>query len=113
MKSQGSSSGADIKELLESSPYRVVRSLGRGSMGEVWQVVHQSMGREFALKVLHRRHLDNPQFVERLRLEARAMAALEHPNVVEVTDFWIAGDGRPCLVMELLSGQRLDRELLK
>ena len=113
MKSHGPPSGEDIEVLLHNTPYRPVRSLGRGNMGEVWMVEHELIGKGFALKVLHRRHMYDPQFAERLRLEARAMAALEHPNIVEVTDFWIASDGRPCLVMELLSGQRLDREILQ
>jgi eukaryotic-like serine/threonine-protein kinase len=103
----------DIEALLSSTPYRPLKALGRGSMGEVWAIRHEYIGREFALKVLHRRHLKNGQLVERLRLEARAMAALEHPHIVEVADFWISPDGRPCLVMELLCGQRLDRELLQ
>lgn len=113
MQSERSTPGdAEIHRLLAETPYRALSLLGRGAMGEVWLVEHEWMGREFALKVLHRRHLSNPGYAERLRLEARAMAALEHPNIAEVTDFWVAADGRPCLVMERLCGQRLDRELL-
>lgn len=103
----------DLGRLLGGTPYQPLRSLGRGGMGEVWLVRHERLERDFALKVLHRRHLANPELRERLALEARAMAAIEHPNIVEVTDFFIAPDGRPCLVMELLQGQRLDRELLQ
>lgn len=113
MTSERPSSRADIESLLDGTAYSPISLLGRGGMGEVWAVRHDFLGREFALKVLHRRHLNNSQLIERLRLEAKAMAALEHPNIVEVTDFWIAGDGRPCLVMELLRGQRLDRVLLQ
>lgn len=99
--------------LLRGTAYRCIAPIGRGGMGEVWSIRHEFIGKDFALKVLHRRHLNNSQLVERLKLEARAIAALEHPNVVEVTDFWLASDGSPCLVMELLSGQRLDRALLQ
>lgn len=113
MQTERPSCDPGISRLLADTPYRPLQLLGRGNMGEVWQVEHESIGREFALKVLHRRHVADPGHGARLRLEARAMAALEHPNIVEVTDFWLAPDNRPCLVMELLCGQRLDRELLK
>jgi eukaryotic-like serine/threonine-protein kinase len=113
MTSERPISSEAIEALLAGTPYRPLALLGRGSMGEVWAVRHATILREFALKVLHRRHLNNSQLIERLRLEARAMAALEHPNIVEVTDFWLSADGRPCLVMELLCGERLDRELLQ
>ncbi|HMA95000.1 MAG TPA: serine/threonine-protein kinase [Polyangiaceae bacterium] len=99
--------------LLAGTPYRPQRLLGRGRMGEVWLVRHTLIERDFALKVLHRRHSANPEQRERLWQEARAMAALEHPNIVEITDLFIAPDGCPCLVMELLHGHRLDRELLR
>jgi eukaryotic-like serine/threonine-protein kinase len=113
MVSERPSVRSDIEALLGSTQYRPLALLGRGSMGEVWAVRHDFIGRDFALKVLHRHHLDNHQLIERLRFEAKAIAALEHPNIVEVTDFWCAGDGRPCLVMELLAGRRLDRVLLQ
>lgn len=113
MQTERPSRDPGIQPLLAETPYRPVRLLGRGNMGEVWLVEHESIGREFALKVLHHRHIADAGYVERLRLEARAMAALEHPNIVEVTDFWVAPDNRPCLVMERLCGERLDRVLLR
>ncbi|HEY5958432.1 MAG TPA: serine/threonine-protein kinase [Polyangiaceae bacterium] len=113
MRSDPPLSAGTIESLLEGTAYRPSALLGRGSMGEVWSVRHELIDREFALKVLHHRHLGNHQLIERIRLEARAMAALDHPNVVEVVDFWVSPDGRPCLIMEMLTGQRLDREILR
>lgn len=98
----------DVAAVLEGTPYRAVRFLGRGRMGEVWAIRHAFLGRHFALKVLHR-HL--AAAADRMRVEAQTMARLNHPNVVEVVDYWVSMDGRPCLVMELLSGRTLWDEL--
>jgi serine/threonine-protein kinase len=69
------------------------------------------MGKQFALKVLHR-HLVNDRFyLERFELEAKATASIEHPNVVTVSDYWVAEDGRHCLLMQLLNGVTLAQEL--
>jgi len=81
-------------------------------MGAVFEVEHRFLGRRFVVKVLHARLADQPQFVDRMRVEAQAMAQLRHPNVVEVVDFWTADDGRPCVVMELLRGRTLAQALL-
>jgi eukaryotic-like serine/threonine-protein kinase len=112
-KSERSPSSEGIETLLVNTPYRPLWPLGRGSMGEVWAIRHEFIERDFALKVLHQRHIENSQLVERLKQEARAMSALEHPNIVDVVDFWVSSDGRPCLVMELLCGMSLNRLLVQ
>jgi serine/threonine-protein kinase len=71
------------------------------------------MGRQFALKVMHQRHIKNRFVVERFELEARATASLNHPNVVSISDYWIADDGRHCLLMQLLKGRTLAEEIMK
>lgn len=98
-----------VSALLARTPYRAKRLLGRGGMGEVWMVEHEFLGRPFALKLLHR-HLGH--FADRMRLEAQTMGRVNHPHVVDVVDFWIADDARPCVVMELLDGRTLWDELL-
>jgi serine/threonine-protein kinase len=82
-------------------------------MGAVYEIEHRFLGRRFVLKVLHPRFAGEPQFVDRMRVEAQSMASLHHPNVVDVADFWIATDGRPCIVMELLQGRTLAAELVR
>jgi serine/threonine-protein kinase len=77
-------------------------------MGEVWVIEHQTVRRRFALKILHSRF---KRFADRMRVEAETMGRLSHPNVVEVIDFWVASDGRGCVVMELLQGRTLWDEL--
>lgn len=96
--------------MLEPTPYRALRVLGRGKYGTVYAVEHEFLGKVFALKVLHAR-LASKQMLDRVRLEAQAMARLRHPNVVQVVDFWTAPNGLPCVVMELLKGQTLAHEL--
>jgi serine/threonine protein kinase len=86
----------------------VLRSeLGRGGMGSVWEAEDPVLGRTVAIKVL-----DLPDeaggFAERLRLEARILARLEHPGIVPVHDVGSLSDGRPFYAMKLVRGERLD-----
>lgn len=103
--------GPSIDAVLVGTPYQALRCLGSGGMGEVHVVVERSIGRRFALKVLHADFATSPELIDRMSLEAQALGRLQHPNVVEVVDFWVASDGRPCLVMELLEGRTLAQEL--
>jgi serine/threonine-protein kinase len=98
-------------DVLAQTGYRAVARIGQGAMGEVFEVEHELLGRRFAAKVLHRQLAHDMSFIERMRVEAQAMARLRHPNIVDVTDFCVTTDGRPCLVMERLRGQTLGREL--
>lgn len=101
----------ELSQLLSSTPY-VARSLvGRGGAGSVYEVEHSFLGRRFALKVLHPHLASSPGLADRMRVEAQALGRLRHPNVVDVVDFWIANDGTPCVVMELLKGRTLHAEL--
>ena len=87
--------------------YRVVRLIGRGGMGAVYEGVQEDLGRRVAIKILHPHLSVDREVVERFRREAQATAALAHPNIVQVTDCrWEAG-GPLYLVMELLSGKSL------
>lgn len=66
--------------------YRVISRLGSGGMADVFLAEDQQLGRNVALKLLHRRFSADPGFVERFRREAQAAAGLQHPNVVSVYD---------------------------
>jgi eukaryotic-like serine/threonine-protein kinase len=96
---------------LDGTPYVVVRLLGQGGMGEVYEVEHHVLGRRFAVKVLHRAHRGRCDLAARMRMEARTLAALRHQNLVEVYDLGATADGRPYFAMELLHGRDLRREL--
>lgn len=89
--------------------YRLVRVLGRGAMGVVHEAVHEPLGHRVAIKVL--RQSDDDRAVRRFEREARLIAKLSSPNVIRVTDVDFTEDGVPYLVMELLDGCDLAREV--
>ena len=92
--------------------YRVEKLLGRGGMGEVYLAVQESLGRPIALKVLSARLAADSDFVKRFQSEARAAAALNHPNVVTVHDVWEEG-GRHFLAMEFMDKGNLEQRLAR
>ncbi len=87
---------------------RVIGRLGRGGMGEVYEVEHVRLGKRFALKIILPEFATDPGFVERFEREAKLTARLEHPNIVRVDDFGEDG-GRYWLRMELAGGVGLQQ----
>ncbi|HEY0714337.1 MAG TPA: protein kinase [Polyangia bacterium] len=86
--------------------YRIVKHLGAGGMGAVYEAVHTEIGKEVALKVLSRELATDPRAQARFLREALAASRLDHPHVVNVTDYASEGDVA-YLVMELLRGEDL------
>ncbi|WP_437632257.1 serine/threonine-protein kinase [Sorangium sp. So ce854] len=97
--------------LLYGTPYRPVRRLGRGGMGEVIEAAHVGLDKPVVVKLLHRDLNREPRLVERMRVEAQSLARLAHPNLVTVTDFGRTAEGRTFLVMERLYGRTMREEL--
>jgi serine/threonine-protein kinase len=87
--------------------YSVIRVLGEGGMGTVYEVRHDKLERHFALKALRRDLARDPELSARFIQEARATAAVSHPGIVQITDFGTLDTGQPYFVMELLRGQPL------
>jgi serine/threonine protein kinase/Tol biopolymer transport system component len=92
----------------ELSHYRVLREIGAGGMGRVYAAEDKKLGRVVALKVLPPPLAADPERLERFRREARAVAALNHPNIVTLHSVEESG-GLHFLTMELVEGQTLDR----
>ncbi|MGH2742322.1 MAG: Stk1 family PASTA domain-containing Ser/Thr kinase [Thermoleophilaceae bacterium] len=91
---------------LVDSRYRIVRRIGSGGMADVYCAEDIHLGRQVALKVLHRRFAQDQEFVERFRREASAAAGLQHPNVVGVFDRG-RHEGTYYIAMEHLPGRTL------
>jgi len=90
--------------------YRVLEKIGAGGMGEVFRARDERLGRDVALKLIRPASSDNPDHLRRFELEARAAAALNHPNILAIFD--VGFDGSiPYIVSELLEGKTLRQRL--
>src|SRR5271169_4207553 len=87
-------------------PYELVALIGAGGMGEVYRARDQRLGRDVAVKVLPASFAADPDRLRRFEQEARAVAALNHPNILGVHDIG-QHDGMPFMVSELLEGESL------
>lgn len=88
--------------------YRVIRQLGEGGMGTVFEVEHTLLDRRVALKVMNPDQVENERAVERFFREAKAASAIGHPNIIEIYDIGKEADGTLFFVMELLQGESLE-----
>jgi serine/threonine-protein kinase len=89
----------------EVDRYSIVRLLGKGGMGAVYEARHARLGRRVAVKFLLPELAARAEILRRFENEAVAAGGLEHPNLVAVLDLGRASDGAPYLVMEYLSGE--------
>ena len=92
------------------SHYRVLRRLGGGGMGEVYEALDLALGRHVAIKFLTSAHAHNRESYLRFEREARAASALNHPHICTIHEFGLS-DSQPFLIMELLDGQTLRNHL--
>ncbi len=101
---RGSRQARDLPDRL--GEYRVLRELGRGGMGVVYEAVQESLGRHVAVKAIHHVHLD-PKRLGRFQREAQAVARLHHTNIVPI--FGVGEhEGLPYYVMQSIRGEGLD-----
>ena len=91
--------------------YRLLRELGRGGVGVVYEAEHLRLRQRVALKIMSRAIAKEANVTARFEREARAMATLRSPFVTAVSDVDVLPDGTPYMVMELLDGRDLQREL--
>jgi eukaryotic-like serine/threonine-protein kinase len=90
--------------------YRVLEKIGAGAMGEVFRARDERLGRDVALKLIRPASSDNPDHLRRFEQEARAAAALNHPNILAIYDVGFEGTV-PYIVSELLEGKNLRQRL--
>ena len=92
-------------------PYEIIAALGAGGMGEVYRARDTRLERDVAIKVLSEHLVDSADARDRFQREARAVAALQHPNICTIHDVGTSADGQTFLVMELLHGETLQQRL--
>jgi len=90
--------------------YRLIGELGEGGIGWVYRAEHLALGHHVAIKMLQTQFVGHDQMRPRFEREAKALAALSHPNIVTLTDYHVS-EGRPYLVMELLEGMPLSHRI--
>lgn len=89
--------------------FRLVELLGEGGAGQVYRAEHAVLERPFAIKVLLDSVRHDKRFAERFRVEARTASLLQHPNIVNITDFGRTEQGRLYLVMQYVDGESLEQ----
>ena len=91
--------------------YEVIRLLGEGGMGAVYESTHLRLNKRVAIKVMARDLASNEEALARFRREAEVTSRLGHPHLVNVMDFGATDSGEPYLVMEYLDGEDLDHRI--
>src|SRR5262245_49460893 len=92
--------------------FEVVKPLGSGGMGEVYEVRNVLLNTKFALKVLPKGDRDAKALI-RFQNEAKTVSRLSHPNIAAVYDFGVGSDGRAFMAIELCQGRSLKEVLFK
>jgi serine/threonine protein kinase len=92
------------------SHYRIVEKIGEGGMGEVYRAHDERLDRDVAVKVLHESVAQDPDRIGRFEREAKAVAKLDHPDILAIHDFGTEG-GVTYSVTELLDGQNLRKSI--
>src|ERR1700756_1350560 len=87
--------------------YRIVRLLGEGGMGQVYEAQHVNINKRFAIKLLRPEIVSNAEAVQRFRQEAWSASSIGHENIIEIEDFATLPSGAVYLAMEFLVGNSL------
>src|SRR5512138_3527393 len=99
-------------QMLEGTSYQVVREIGAGGMGIVYEIEHVRLKKRYVAKIIHDTIQNDEEALRRMDREARVLAGLNHRSVVQVHDIGITADGTQYFVMEKLDGVDL-RKLMR
>ena len=99
--------GAEMRVPARFANFILLSQLGKGGMGSVYKAYDETLGRTVALKVMQQSIGQDRAFVEQFLQEARALAAINHPHIVQIYSYG-EDNGQPYIVMELVDGNRLD-----
>jgi eukaryotic-like serine/threonine-protein kinase len=101
----------DLEGTVLEGAYRLVRLIGRGGMGSVYEAIQLRLQKRVAVKLMAPSEISDQVSLERFHREAEVTSHLGHPHLVNVVDFGTAETGQPYIVMELLEGEDLDQRL--
>jgi serine/threonine-protein kinase len=102
---------APPSNVLVAGKYQLVRLIGRGGMGTVWEGRHSSLGTRVAIKFIDSEYADSHEARSRFDNEARAAATIQSKHAIQIFDHGVTEDGKPYIVMEMLVGEPLDGRL--
>src|SRR5690606_5334453 len=96
---------------LVNEKYQLVRMIGRGGMGSVWEARHASLGTQVAIQVIESEYADSQEARKRFDNQEKAAATLQSTHAIQVYDPGVTPEGKPYIVMELLQGEPLDKRI--
>src|ERR1700723_4168425 len=96
---------------LIAGKYEVLRLIGRGGMGSVWEGRHVTLGTRVAIKFIDVEYTDSQEARTRFDNEARAAATIQSKHAIQIFDHGVTDEGKPYIVMEMLQGEPLDARL--
>jgi serine/threonine-protein kinase len=91
--------------------YQLVKLIGRGGMGSVWEARHASLGTPSAIKFIEAEYANSQEARSRFDKEAKAAATIQSKHAIQIYDHGVTDDGKPYIVMELLTGEPLDKRI--
>ncbi len=89
--------------------YQLIKIIGKGGMGSVWEARHATLGTPSAIKFIEAEHADSAEARSRFDKEAKAAATIQSKHAIQIFDHGVTDDGKPYIVMELLQGEPLDK----
>ena len=101
---QPATAGDSLIGYVLADKYRVLRQIGRGGMGVVYEAEHVQLGKRVAIKLMLEKYRDDSEAIVRFQREAYAASRIGNPHIIDVVDLGTAPDGRAFVVMELLNG---------
>jgi serine/threonine protein kinase len=104
--------GPALEGQIVADKYRVLRPIGTGGMGTVWEGVHATLGTRVAIKFIKPQFAAQKEARARFEIEARAAAKLQSSHAVHVYDYGVTDDGIPYIVMEYLEGESLSDAII-
>ncbi len=96
---------------LVAHKYELLRMIGRGGMGSVWEGKHVTLGTRVAIKFIEAEYVESVEARQRFDNEARTAATLQSKHAIQIYDHGVTDDGKPYIVMELLTGEPLDKRI--